>query len=60
MAEEVVAGKREPIGQHGKPLRGGTSLQDSIQIICIIPQGSMSLVSNEDIRTIGDLAIPRV
>jgi len=56
MVEELVVGKGESIGHHGKPLHGGTLMHDAIQIICIIPQGSMVIVSNEYISTTG--AIP--
>jgi len=33
MVKEVVTGKREPIGHHGKPLHGGTPLQDATKIM---------------------------
>jgi len=41
MAEEVGTGKREPIGHYGKPLYGGSPVQDATKVICLVPQISM-------------------
>lgn len=55
MDEEAVTGNGEPIGHHGNPLHGGTSVHDAIQIICSIPQGSMDTVSSEELAKMGTM-----
>lgn len=60
MAKETVIGKREPIGHHGKPLHGGTPVQDATKIMCRVAQRSMVSISDKDTGTIGDYAFPRL
>lgn len=60
MTKDAVTIKREPIGHHGKPLHGGTPVQDATKIICPVPQISMATISDKDTRTTGDYAFPRL
>ena len=60
MAKEASTGKREPIGNYGKSLHGGTRVQDANKIICLVPQRTMVTISDKNPSIMRDYAFPRL
>jgi len=60
MAKKTATGKGREIGNYGKFIHGGNSMQDASKVMCLIPQITMAVVSDKNPSTKRNYAFPRL
>ena len=58
MAKGIVTRKGKPVGNYSQFILRGNLVQDNSQVLCLVSQGPMATIPNQDSGTKRNYALP--
>jgi len=60
MDKRTTIRKGNPVGNYGQFILGGNPVRDANKVLCLVSQGTMATIPNQDFRTKRHYALPGI